>query len=157
MLQQLLVAPQIGFRILELNGRAILLRLRQVELGLIRRRIDNHERVADLDVLSFLEGHLRDDAVDLGRDIDRVIGLNRTDPGKVNRNFALTHRRRDHAHDTRASRSVIRRSATYRTWRKCFAYARVGIAIAGRCLTGLGPDALIPKIGRPADEQQRNR
>ena len=66
-LEQFLVAPQIGFGVLELNGRAIALRLRQVKLGLVHRRVDIDERVADLDVLSLLEGHLRDDAVDLGR------------------------------------------------------------------------------------------
>ena len=39
-LQQFFVAPQIGFRILKLNGRAIALAPAPVEPGLINRRVD---------------------------------------------------------------------------------------------------------------------
>ena len=44
MFEQFLVTPQISFGILELNGARDLLRLRQVQLGLIGRRIDLDER-----------------------------------------------------------------------------------------------------------------
>ncbi len=88
MIAQCRVAFEIGFGVRELGLIAGAVRVRLIELRLIRTRIDHGEQVAGLYGLPFGEIDFRDLPLDLAAHDHGVVGDDRADALQINRHVA---------------------------------------------------------------------
>ena len=74
--------------------------------GLVRFWIDNDQGIAGFDVISFLEVHLQDHAIDLRFNVDGVVSDDRADAGQIDRHIAHLGRGYDDRHSFRTKRTA---------------------------------------------------